>query len=50
MSIKYNSSQKYGTESYLTEIAANKVNQPDILFASALKMTGYLRRYSLELF
>jgi len=25
---------------------ANKVNQPDILFASALKMTGYLRRYA----
>ena len=24
--------------------AYNKVNQPDILFASALKMTGYLRR------
>ncbi len=24
---------------------SNNVNQPDILFASALKMTGYLRRY-----
>ena len=23
----------------------NNVNQPDISFASALKMTGYLRRY-----
>ena len=30
--------------------SANNVNQPDILFACALKMTGYLRRYSLELF
>jgi len=28
----------------------NKANQPDILFASALKMTGYLQRYSLVLF
>ena len=26
----------------------NNVNQPDILFASALKMTGYLRRYAKE--
>ena len=25
-------------------IVHNNVNQPDILFASALKMTGYLRR------
>jgi len=26
-------------------VTYNNVNQPDILFASALKMTGYLRRY-----
>ena len=30
------------------EIAHNKANQPDILFASALKMTGYLQRYALN--
>jgi len=29
----------------MDEVRHNKVNQPDILFASALKMTGYLRRY-----
>jgi len=30
-------------------MAYNNVNQPDILFASALKMTGYLRRWAYPL-
>jgi hypothetical protein len=32
-------------QKFIKSEAHNKVNQADILFASALKMTGYLRRY-----